>query len=210
VTDEREPRGPDPVARWLGDDRAKPPPGRFRFEDSEQFLRELDEVISPTYVLEYDGRYNRRYAPTEEAEAGGESWSYIEHCSCDRCAAVRRLRNPTPPHPYQDEWDRARADYTPQPVAPCRLPRARSTSWRRSVDLVVELQLAYDEMFATRQLRLALVTATSRMGDLTNAVRTATVNFDVLRTLNDFDTLDDRDAFDRWADDGGAIGVVDY
>jgi hypothetical protein len=39
-------RGPDPIARWLGDDNTPPERGAYRHVRSEAFLRELDAVIS--------------------------------------------------------------------------------------------------------------------------------------------------------------------
>jgi hypothetical protein len=127
VTSDREPRGPDPISRWLGDN--SPPPGsgspRRAYDDAGDFVARLDadaslwaEVTPPSYVFEYDGRY---------ATQTGDEWTYTPHCGCDRCSAYRQLHeNPTQWSQYVDEWRRAADDYQPTTRPRRRAPRLRS------------------------------------------------------------------------------------
>jgi hypothetical protein len=184
----RAPRGPDPIARWLGDDQRKPPPGRFRYEDSEEFLRELDDVISPTFAFEYDGRYAQSYT--------------VESSTPERPLGSR----------YLAELERAAADYRWRGVRTGRLPRARSTPWRRPLEFVEELGRARDAVrAATDGVSITLTVDFSRLSE---GLRAAILAVADVRRAFGFDdvigSIDDPPTAARWADDGGAIGPVDY
>jgi hypothetical protein len=146
-------RGPDPIARWLGDDRPKPEPGEFRYQDSAEFLTELDALFTETGEFEYDGTYSQRYAPdvgptvwlrdvdgdvvaagvqdetgqfygtTVSPRSSSPRWRYLENCSCRWCELHRGNR---PTHQANPEWQRAAESYTPTPQPSRQPPRLRN------------------------------------------------------------------------------------
>lgn len=165
MTDQRE-RGPDPIARWLGDDQPKPEPGRFRYEDSAEFLAELNSLITETGEFEYDGVYSQRYAAREVSQVslrdvdgnvvatgvqdetgqfygttlptlrGSSRWRYVANCSCRRCELRRGNR---PPRQVNPEWRQAAESYAPSVQPPRQPPRLRSwTDVREDVRTIRE------------------------------------------------------------------------
>lgn len=254
TTDRREPRGPDPISRWLGDD--SPPPGsggpRRAYADAGDFVARLDadaslwaEVTPPSSAFEYDGRYTRRYASdaSDASEVSGRdgyptgdvnwtrppdaSWTYVTHCDCEQCRVYRQLHeNPTRWSRYVDEWRRAVDGYRPTTRPPRRPPRLRSfyervrrevrqptpepnVGWQPlDADVVyVRIESNFD-LLAERAQQVSV-----SLRDLGAEVSFITTVSEPVRRppLGDWPlSLGPDDELDRWADDGGRIGPVDY
>lgn len=239
-------RGPDPINRWLGE-TPRVRTGR-RFGDTDEFLAELDEVISPTWEFPYDGRYRRRYTvdpldgqpirqPERQPERPPMRHDGVTRCRCLYCrlrSDSRRSRNWAigafyeDDEPVQDVTD-AFDDGDPVVTAPPDRPRTTVTAvapltpaqWTN----VTGGRFTYtrDEPNDTGD-RLArqfeyLEQGFVRTADalrLTGRV-VVQVNADLTQLSNAIFAIhamlppaEGRDAANRWADDGGAIGVVDY
>lgn len=227
---ERESRGPDPIARWLGDD--SPPPrraGSSVYRAAGLFLAESLEVLSPLGAFEYDGRYARHYEVTdvEDTEApdvprdepfrtslvtGSSSWSYSPNCYCSSCEAHRRLRNPTSAG-YRDEWARAVADYAtvahPTFRPPPRLREYVETRLVSSSPTLFDRDDVQSVVTTLRTLGEASVRVSAQFTvAFSEALQRVTLGFDPAFTP--LTPTAERDDLDRWVDDGGACGLVDY
>jgi len=227
---------PDPISRWLGDDSPQPGSGSA-YDSAGDFVARLDaesnlwdEVTPSSYAFEYDGRYARRYA-SDEFETSGRGgyptgdvnwtrspdvpWTYATHCDCEQCGAYRQLHeNPTQWSLYVDEWRQAADAYRPTSRPRRRAPRLRSFYERVRPEPNVRWQPGAVELCVESNFNLLA----EQVQQISVSLRElgAEVSFingsEYARRLllGDWPTAEPSDNLDRWADDGGRIGPVDY
>jgi hypothetical protein len=226
------PTEPDPINRWLGDD--SPPPGSgspsSAYNSAGDFVARLDadaslwaEVTPPSYAFEYDGRY------ATQTNGEFDPWTYAPHCGCDQCSAHRQLHeNPTQWSRYVDEWRQAAASYDARSTSRPRRRAPRLRSFYERIEYLrpyAETYTAFAAEYLVSGLRSNLnevnfdlrveqaQQASASLRDLGVEVSFITTVSEPVRRLLLGDlplSLRPDDELDRWADDGGRIGPVDY